>query len=87
MVIFLCGHCPWYVLACFTRPHGMFLVLYISGANHKRGPPLCETGTYMGGPRMGHGQHITMIYIYMVQVCRPHPPPPPKGSGCTGFCM
>ena len=40
--MFLCSHCPWYVPVCFTRPHGMFLVLYVV-TNHMGGflPPRC----------------------------------------------
>ena len=40
--------CVLILPVCFTRPHGMFLVLY-RVTNHMAGPPpsLSETGTYI----------------------------------------
>ena len=39
-------HCPWHVPVCFTRPHGVLLLLYSGTTQFFGGPALCETGTY-----------------------------------------
>ena len=55
MMMMMCV-CVFILPVCFTRPHGMFLVLYRVTKHMAGAPPLTERNWY--------------IYIYMYMMCR-----------------